>query len=44
MVMNRGKVEQFDTPEKLITQPATEYVRQLLDTVHQNEVLWEHFK
>ena len=44
MVMNRGKVEQFDTPEKLITQPETEYVRQLLDTVHQNEVLWEHFK
>lgn len=44
MVMNRGKVEQFDTPEKLITQPATEYVRQLLDTVHQNEALWEHFK
>ncbi|MDE7055688.1 MAG: ABC transporter ATP-binding protein [Lactobacillus sp.] len=44
MVMNRGKVEHFDTPEKLITQPATEYVRQLLDTVHQNEALWEHFK
>lgn len=44
MIMNRGKVEQFDTPEKLITQPATDYVRQLLGTVHQNEALWEHFK
>lgn len=44
MIMNRGKVEQFDIPEKLITQPATDYVRQLLGTVHQNEALWEHFK
>lgn len=44
MVMNKGKIEQFDTPEKLITQPATEYVQQLLDTVHQNEALWEKFK
>ena len=44
MVMNKGKIEQFDTPEKLVSQPATDYVRQLLGTVHQNEALWENFK
>ena len=44
MVMNHGKIEQFDTPEKLIAQPATDYVRRLLGTVHQNEALWEYFK
>lgn len=44
MVMNKGKIEQFDPPEKLVSQPATDYVRQLLGTVHQNEALWENFK
>lgn len=44
MVMNKGKIEQFDTPEKSVSQPATDYVRQLLGTVHQNEALWENFK
>lgn len=41
MVMNAGKIEQFATPEKLVTQPATPYVRQLLGTVQQNKELWE---
>lgn len=44
MVMNKGKIEQFDTPEKIVTQPASVYVTQLLETVRQNKALWENFK
>lgn len=44
MVMNKGKIEQFDTPEKIVSQPASDYVAQLLGTVRQNKALWEQFK
>ena len=44
MIMNTGKIKQFDTPEKIVTQPATDYVAQLLGTVRQNRALWEQFK
>lgn len=44
MIMNKGKIEQFDTPEKIVAQPATNYVAQLLGTVRQNRALWEQFK
>lgn len=42
MVMNHGRIEQFDTPEALVSKPATEYVAQLLGTIKQNKALWEH--
>ncbi|MCD8138517.1 MAG: ATP-binding cassette domain-containing protein [Planctomycetaceae bacterium] len=30
MVMNEGRIEQFDTPERVLHEPATEYVARLL--------------
>lgn len=44
MVMNKGKIEQFDTPEKIVANPASDYVAQLLGNVRQNKALWEQFK
>lgn len=44
MVMNHGEIEQFDTPGKIVSDPATDYVAQLLGTVSQNRDLWEKFK
>lgn len=44
MVMNHGKIEQFDTPENLVKEPKTEYVKQLLNTVRENQELWEGFE
>ncbi len=44
MVMNHGQIEQFDTPSKIANQPATEYVRNLIGTVRENQALWENFK
>lgn len=41
MVMNKGNIEQFDIPEKIVSNPATDYVAQLLGTVRQNKALWE---
>lgn len=40
MVMNNGQVEQFDTPEMVVSHPATSFVRKLLGTVQQNQALW----
>lgn len=44
MVMNQGKIEQFDTPKEIVKHPATQYVKELLSTVQQYQVLWEDFK
>lgn len=40
MVMHDGKIEQFATPEEVVTHPATTFVKELLGTVQQNEQLW----
>lgn len=40
MVMHDGKIEQFATPEEVVTHPATAFVKELLGTVQQNEQLW----
>lgn len=40
MVMNQGKIEQFDTPAKIIRHPATTFVKRLLETTQQNQSLW----
>lgn len=44
MIMNHGKIEQFDKPEKIVANPATDYVKKLIATVRQNKKLWEEFK
>lgn len=40
MVMHDGQIEQFATPEEVVTYPATAFVKELLGTVQQNEQLW----
>lgn len=40
LVMNDGQIEQFATPATIVQQPATDYVRKLLQTVEQNRSLW----
>ncbi|MDM8331922.1 ABC transporter ATP-binding protein [Limosilactobacillus pontis] len=40
MVMHDGQIEQFATPEEVVTHPATAFVKKLLGTVQQNEQLW----
>jgi len=44
MVMNHGQIEQFDTPNKVANQPATNYVKRLIGTVRENQALWEDIK
>lgn len=41
MVMNHGKIEQFDTPAQVVHHPQTQFVKELLGTVRQNHQLWE---
>lgn len=41
MVMNHGRIEQFDTPAEVVQHPATPFVKDLLNTVQQNHQLWE---
>ncbi|MDO4903037.1 MAG: ABC transporter ATP-binding protein [Limosilactobacillus sp.] len=40
MVMKDGQIEQFDTPENLVKNPASKFVADLLGTVQQNSELW----
>lgn len=43
MVMNKGQIEQFATPEDIVTQPATGFVKELLGTQQQNRDLWRQY-
>ncbi|MBD7894891.1 ABC transporter ATP-binding protein [Limosilactobacillus sp. Sa3CUN2] len=43
MVMHEGQIEQFATPEEIVTYPATSFVRELLGTVQQNQSLWGNY-
>ncbi|WP_283588494.1 ABC transporter ATP-binding protein [Limosilactobacillus viscerum] len=43
MVMNKGQIEQFATPEDIVTQPATSFVKELLGTQQQNRDLWRQY-
>lgn len=44
MIMNEGKIDQFDTPEKIIKNPKTPFVQQLLATVYAEEEMWRNYK
>ncbi|WP_297817926.1 ABC transporter ATP-binding protein [uncultured Lactobacillus sp.] len=44
MVMNRGKIEQFASAQEVVNHPASEYVKNLIDTVRTNQKLWEGLK
>lgn len=41
MIMNHGKIEQFDTPMAVVKYPKTEYVSNLINTARENQSLWE---
>lgn len=44
MIMNHGKIEQFDTPTAVVKYPKTKYVSNLINTVRENQSLWEKLK
>lgn len=44
MIMDHGRICQFDTPRQIIRQPQTEFVHKLIDTVRQQEALWGEFR
>mgnify|MGYP000327968330 FL=1 len=42
LVMNAGKVVQFDTPENIVREPADEFVRSLIRSAKEKESFWEN--
>ena len=40
MIMDEGKIAQFDTPEAILKKPANDFVKRLLDTAKNQESLW----
>lgn len=40
MIMNKGRIEQYDTPQNIIKNPKGAFVNSLLDTVREEESLW----
>ena len=40
MIMDDGKIAQFDTPEAILKKPANDFVKRLLDTAKNHESLW----
>ena len=40
MIMDKGRIEQYDTPQNIIKNPKGEFVNSLLDTVREEESLW----
>jgi len=43
MIMNEGKIIQFDTPEKIIKNPADGFVESLIASAREKEKFWEKF-
>ena len=44
MIMNEGNLDQFDTPENIIKNPKTDFVKNLLDTVYAEEDIWRKYR
>lgn len=40
MIMDEGKIAQFDTPKTIIEHPENDFVKRLIDTVRNQENLW----
>lgn len=40
MIMDEGKIAQFDTPEAILKKHANDFVKRLLDTAKNQESLW----
>lgn len=41
LIMDSGKIQQFDTPRNIVMNPANAFVESLIDSVRQQEVLWK---
>lgn len=44
MIMQDGKIDQFDTPENIIEGPKTAFVKNLLATVYAEEEIWRNYR
>lgn len=44
IIMNEGRILQFDVPENIIRHPADEFVRRLVESAKAKEHFWERFK
>ncbi|MGF1998559.1 ABC transporter ATP-binding protein [Enterococcus casseliflavus] len=44
MIMRDGILDQFDTPENIISRPKTDFVKQLLETVYAEEKVWRNYR
>lgn len=44
MVMNRGRLEQFASPETIVQHPASPFVEELLATEERNQELWRRLQ
>lgn len=43
IIMNEGKIRQFDTPEAIIRTPADEFVQSLVDSAKAKEAFWREY-
>ena len=43
MIMNEGKLLQFDTPETIIRRPADPFVQSLVDSAKAKEAFWRDY-
>ena len=43
IIMNEGKILQFDTPEAIIRQPADPFVQSLVDSARAKEAFWREY-
>lgn len=41
MIMDEGKIQQFDTPQNIIKQPANEFVEKLITVTKQQQEVWD---
>ncbi len=44
MIMNEGKIVQFDVPENIIRNPADGFVKSLVESAKAKEQFWERFQ
>ena len=44
MVMNEGKLLQFDTPAEIVKNPADSFVRSLIEAARTQEQFWENVR
>lgn len=43
IIMNEGKIRQFDKPENIVRNPSDEFVKSLIDSTRKQEQFWEAF-